>query len=924
MSIMDMKSYSKDEISCQVEHVSLKFIQEVHQNLCCLQVVSNTMFIALKTGHIFIINLNDPATVHSFILPMLANSQEKLLCIWVNPQASLILFKTNFAKYFLGHVKRIVDGGKNSKLTTLKRLNKKSCDIRTVDWSFDESTLLVGTKEGKAYHIYLGPCVKNSNDDAQVTRIFSATESIDGIMFNKSLGALLIIGSQIMYWDSSISQKLGPIEVFSSTKPTATEQYQQTDKEFGSRFTFMGSKFAWVTQSGIVVGDLNDEKVLANARVLLYIELPASTHRVKDVRLTKYHLVLLRGSEIIVVNQLTMKIVFQESIFNSNDIEKLHSLCIDYSQVPPTTWCHSASNVYEIVMSGEDRSVWKLLCDTHRFEEALALDGLSSVQKDYVHSFYGDYYYEKQMWEEAAEQYSKTKMLNNCGPIALKFMKDSSQIASLQLLLRNYLSSTNDDYQVKQVILTSWIIQNYMNQLNDIDEKINRDASDEKLASQKTDIVKKFESFVTQNFNKMDKETIYQIISRQNRKKELLYFATLAEDYEYVLSYWIKLENWYESLKLLSSLQEPDLIYKYSNILLISSPDATINTWMQITSLDPVPLIPSILSYFTNYQKKKRAEGIHSNVQNHGVNYLKWCIRDQNNTVPIIHNTYLYMMIVDKTTDKDQEVIQFLTKHSKGHFDTDFILRLSLRYERYGVSICIYSEISLYEEAVSLALKHGRLQEAKKVATTVEDPDIKKTLWLDIAAAMIKQDQDIKNTLTLLIQESEGVLSVKDLLPLFDEFVTIAKLKEELVRSLEKHSMQITKLSQEIRDSLKIKSEIKNDIILFRNRYEKLKPGASCSYCSQPLQTRKFFVYPCGHSINTDCIIKIIMASNQYALKAKIQNMQKKLLRDRNSVKSEELEELLSAQCPLCSEISINSIDEPWEVDPNTALKWKI
>ena len=98
------------------------------------------------------------------------------------------------------------------------------------------------------------------------------------------------------------------------------------------------------------------------------------------------------------------------------------------------------------------------------------------------------------------------------------------------------------------------------------------------------------------------------------------------------------------------------------------------------------------------------------------------------------------MMIVDKTTDKDQEVIQFLTKHSKGHFDTDFILRLSLRYERYGVSICIYSEISLYEEAVSLALKHGRLQEAKKVATTVEDPDIKKTLWLDIAAAMIKQD----------------------------------------------------------------------------------------------------------------------------------------------------------------------------------------
>ncbi|CDO94018.1 unnamed protein product [Kluyveromyces dobzhanskii CBS 2104] len=881
------------------------------------------MFIALKTGHIFIIDLDDPATVHSFVLPMLINSQEKLLHVWVNPQASLILFKTNFAKYHLGHVQSIVNKSKDPKLTTLKKLNKKSFDVRTVDWSFDEFALLAGTKEGIAYYISFGSSAKSVGEDAHITKIHSATEPVDGIMFRKSLGALLIIGSQIMYWDGSITQKMDPIETFSSVKPTAVERYQQMDKECGSRFSFMGSRFAWVTQSGIVIGDFTDEKVLANAKVLLYIELPASTHRVKDVRLTKYHLILLRGSEVIVVNQLTMKVTFQECIFNSNDTEKLHSLCVDYSQDPLTVWCHSGSNVYEIVTSGEDKSVWKHLCDLHRFEEALTLNGLSPIQRDYVHSLYGDYYYEQQMWLEAATQYSKIKMLNNCGPIALKFMNDSSQVASLQLLLSNYLQGTKENYQVKQVILASWIVQNYMNQLNDIDERISREATNTDLGNSKTEIVLEFESFVTQNFNKMDRETVYQIISRQNRKKELLFFATLAQDYEYVLAYWIKLENWYESLKLLSSLQDPELIYKYSTILLISSPDATINTWMQITSLDPVPLIPSILSYFTSHQKRK-AEGIYSNVQNYGANYLKWCIRDQHNTVPIVHNTYLYMMIVDKSADKDQEVMQFLSKYSKDYFDKDFILRLSLRHERYSVSICIYSEMSLYEEAVTLALNYGRLQEAKNVASTVKDPDIKRTLWLDIAAVVIKKDKDIKNTLTVLIQESENVLSVKDLLPLFDEFVTIANIKEELVRILEKHSMRITKLSQEIRDSLKIKKEIKNDIVLFKNRYENLKPGASCSYCSRPLQTRKFFVYPCGHSINTDCIIKIIMGSNEYALKMKIQNMQKKLLRDKNLVSPEELEELLSAQCPLCSEISINNIDEPWEVDEDNAVKWKI
>lgn len=921
---MNGGKYRNDEISCQVEHVSLKFIKEVRQNLCCLQVENNTMFIALKTGYLFIIDLDDPATVHSFMVPMLVNNQEKLLQIWVNKQASLVLFKTNFAKYYVGHVDGIVNSSsKSGKISTLKKLNKKSCDIRTVDWGFSETRLLIGTKEGKGYHINLEPCVANASSDAQLTKVYNAVDNIDGIMFNKEYGALLVAGSQIMFWDKVQVADTDPTHVFSSVKPTASEQYEQSDKELGSRFYVSGSVFAWVTQSGIVLGDMRDKKPLLSAKVLLYMELPASTHRVKDVKLTNYHIILLRGSELIVVNQLTMKIVFQESIFNSNDVEKLHSLAVDYSQSPPTIWCHSSSNVYELVMKDENKSVVKLLCDNGRFQEALSLNDIPVAEKDYIHGLYGDFFYEKKDWVNAAQQYSQIRLSNSCGLTALKFMKDASQAESLQKLLQINLENTKDVYQVKQVILSSWIVHNYMNQLNNIDEKISRDPSNEKLANVKRVLVKDFEDFARANFNKFDRETIYQIISRQNRKKELLFFATLAEDYEYVLSYWIKLKNWYESLKLLSLLQDPDLIYKYSSILLISSPDTTINTWMQISSLDPVPLIPAILSYFTKYQKKK-TEGVRSNSQNHGANYLKWCIRDQHNSTPIIHNTFIYMMVMDKSNDKEQETIQFLTGYSKNYFDKDFILRLSLRYERYAVAICIYSELSLFEDAVKLALSHDMLTAAKGVANMVEDKELKKALWLDIAAVVIKQDQDIKSTLTMLIQESENILSIKELLPLFDEFVTIANLKEELVRSLEKHSMQVTKLSQNIRDSLKIKNEIKNDILLFKDRYEALEPGVSCSYCSKPLQTRKFFVYPCGHSINTDCIIKIIMSSNQFTLKVKIQNMQKQLSRDKNSVKPEELDKLLSAQCPLCSEITLNSIDEPWDLDQNTAAKWKL
>ena len=53
-----------------------------------------------------------------------------------------------------------------------------SCDIRTVDWGFSETRLLIGTKEGKGYHINLEPCVANASSDAQLTKVYNAVDNI--------------------------------------------------------------------------------------------------------------------------------------------------------------------------------------------------------------------------------------------------------------------------------------------------------------------------------------------------------------------------------------------------------------------------------------------------------------------------------------------------------------------------------------------------------------------------------------------------------------------------------------------------------------------------------------------------------------------------------------------------------------------------
>ena len=124
--------------------------------------------------------------------------------------------------------------------------------------------------------------------------------------------------------------------------------------------------------------------------------------------------------------------------------------------------------------------------------------------------------------------------------------------------------------------------------------------------------------------------------------------------------------------------------------------------------------------------------------------------------------------------EKEHEIIKFMELYNN-IFDIDFILRLSLKFKKFGCAIYLYSQLKLYEDAVSLALEKGMLESAKLVASTpelAEDYNLGRKLWLRIARFLISQGNDIKQTIKTIIQDSGEVLTIKDLLPLFNEFTT--------------------------------------------------------------------------------------------------------------------------------------------------------
>ncbi|AMD19006.1 HBR105Wp [Eremothecium sinecaudum] len=914
----------------QIEHVSLGFIKEINNNVCSLAVQKNIMCFTLRSGQMFSINLEDPSKVFRLDLPILVANQEKILEIWMNVQGTRALIKTNFAKYYACNLQIIMNAennisknGKDNQYVLLKKFNRKEYDVISVDWSFSEYELLLGTRQGKIYYMDL------SQADPTAVKVFNCDSPIDGLKWYSDGEAVIVAGNSYRYWEPT--ENSTPL-TFCKHHPNKVDEFGATKKDQVCKFAVYNQDFAWITQAGILLGNIGDGYAASLSKSLLLLnELPPSKNKIRDLLLTEYHLILLRGSEILIINKINNKVVFQDIIFSKED-ERMLSLCADYSQTPPTFWCHSTENIYEIVIENELDGIWQLLCANGKFDAALNLAGLSSSQLDYVREKHADALYADEKWLDSAREYGLIKQGAAVGSIALKFMNFPDLIYLQTFLITKLETLKKASTEIQKFIISSWIIWNFMNQLNQAEEALNEENNDVKLDDLKTsksNLEKEFRQFVKENLQFLDKETVYQIISQQNRKSELLYFANLMEDYEYVLSYWIRSDNWYESLKVLVTLQDAESIYKYASVLLINSPAATINAWMQVPDVDPVELIPSMLTYFSHFQEQQKLSL--RPLQNYALTYLKRYIKERKPEDSLIHNTVIFMLLapkVDSETDGEQEAIKFINEHPT-RFDPNFVLRLSLKLERYSVAIRLYSQLKLYDDAVDLALSKGMVSSAKMIVTTLEteNTQILKKLWLKIARVTIHSNEDVHRSIRSIIQESNEVLTIKDLLPLFNELTTIADLKDELVRSLEGHRVSMTHIYQEINNCIKIKKEIRQDIDLFSKRHKLLKPGVSCDICRHILTTRKFFVFPCGHNFHTDCIIKEIIKSNNFNMRSKIESFQKTLLRTgKHSMNVAELDKLLSAKCCLCSDIKINTIDEPLqdENEEEEAAAWEV
>lgn len=639
--------------------------------------------------------------------------------------------------------------------------------------------------------------------------------------------------------------------------------------------------FAWLSSQGVYYGRLltsqtsNDlgSKIFAESKLLPRSQLPASEtpsgrkktvqEPIDSIALTQWHILHLIGGRIIGVNRLDDRVVFDQVVLDPG--QKALGLYAD--QQKNTFWLFTTQEIFEIVVTDEDRDVWKVMLATEHFDAALRY-ARNPAQKDAVATASGDYLIDKGSFIEAAGVYGKSS--KPFEEVALIFV-DNDQQDALRKYLLTKITTYKKSYIMQRIMIASWLVEIFMSKLNSLDDTIITKAElSESLTPAKTKdqldaIRSEFHNFVKKHKSDLDKKTTYDIISSHGREDELLHFASAVDDYNFVLGYWMQRERWNEVLHVLKRQTAPEIFYRYSSGLITHVATDLVEILMRQADLKPRNLIPALLTYDRNFRGPLS--------QNQAVRYLLHVINHLNSTDAAVHNTLISIYAAHPSKDESALLNYLESQGDEPSFDADFALRLCIQHSRVQSCVHIYSTMGQYLQAVELALAHSEIDLASLVADRpVSNPALRKKLWLAVAKKVISQSNGIKTAIEFL--KRCDLLKIEDIIPFFPDFVVIDDFKEEICAALEDYSRNIDALKKEMDESSLTATNIKIDIAALDHRYAIVEPGEKCYVCNLPLLSRQFFVFPCQHAFHSDCLGRKVMEQVGVAKGRRIREVQ--------------------------------------------------
>ncbi|KAG0306462.1 hypothetical protein BGZ98_002342 [Dissophora globulifera] len=613
--------------------------------------------------------------------------------------------------------------------------------------------------------------------------------------------------------------------------------------------------FAWLTGPGVYHGNLVfgsqtvGDSVIDTPQLLPYpatrIESDASAafEIPIAIALTEFHFILLYKERVRAVNQLNDEIMFDELI-PLRAREEVLGMSVDTTK--NTFWIYTASSIFELVITKEDRDVWTLYLEKKQYDLALQYTK-NPVQRDRVLTLQANHYFAEGQYLLSAKYYAQSTVPFE--EVALKFVERDGRDA-----LRSYLLFKVDKLRkvdiTQKTIICTWLVEIYLSKMNQLEDQAASSAAEsdvQNLQAEQSVLEDEFKGFLETNKMYLDKKTTYKLLASHGRTEQLLFYAILIGDYERVISHWIQEKNYKNALDVLSKQESLDTYYRFSPVLMENAPYETVSAWTRQPHLNPRNLIPALLKYDHS--------SMEPGAQNQAIRYLSHVVTNLGNTDPAIHN-YLLTLYARQPTRDESALLTFLATQGQAmHYNLDYALRICTQNDRIQSCVNIFSSMGLYGEAVDLALRHNDLELARINADKPEDDDmLRKTLWLKIARHVVKDKKDIKAAMDFL--SNSDLLKIEDILPFFPDFVLIDDFKDEICKALEEYNLHIDELKMEMDEATKSAENIRIDVRELRSRFAVVASRERCTSCDYPLLTRQFYIFPCQHTFHADCLIK--------------------------------------------------------------------
>jgi hypothetical protein len=139
--------------------------------------------------------------------------------------------------------------------------------------------------------------------------------------------------------------------------------------------------------------------------------------------------------------------------------------------------------------------------------------------------------------------------------------------------------------------------------------------------------------------------------------------------------------------------------------------------------------------------------------------------------------------------------------------------------------------------------------------TELDETQVRKRLWLQIAKFVVEQSGDVKAAMSLISDTQRACpLTVEDVLPLFPDFAVMDDLKDAICASLEDYQRHIQGLKQGMHDATKSSELIRKDMNDLRTRFGFVRSSDFCRFCSTPVLSSGLYLFPCQHALHMHCV----------------------------------------------------------------------